>query len=52
MAEMRNSPGPAARMMDRCVHRDVHNDPSSSIQADGLGAEVAGAVTEVLAEGV
>jgi hypothetical protein len=31
---------------------DVHDGPLSLFQASGLAAEVAGAVTEVLAEGV
>jgi hypothetical protein len=37
-------------MMDRCVHPDVHNDPSSFPQADGLVKKVAGVVIEVLAK--
>jgi hypothetical protein len=59
MAEMRSPEHPfrvhrraQGMMMDRCVHPDVHDGPLSLFQASGLAAEVAGAVTEVLAEGV
>ena len=44
--------GFSAMMMDRCVHPGVHNDPSSAVSSQGVDAEVAGAVAEVLAEGV